>query len=167
MMVESIRYQDVIEEMIEINDLSAFATLGNYDPFIKERFGLLAVSQDAEIQDLYKKYFVENQRLVGNDIILKSCTIDGEYSLEDLEMMKLQVLEYAEYSAFFDAVFEGGNITELLDKINEAINVDQLETMTTVMENSAEVCDAIGKAAEAIIDLNDFIANKYNPALED
>ncbi|WP_034448913.1 YlbF family regulator [Butyrivibrio sp. AE2032] len=165
LMVESIRYQDVIEEMIEINDLSAYATLANYDPFVKERFGLLAVSQDEDIQSLFNKYFNENKRLVDNDMIVKSCTIDGEYSLKDLAVMKQQIIEYSEYSAFFDAVFESGNLTELLDDLNEAINVEALQKMTTELSCASTVMDGVVQAYNAIEAASKYIEEDYDPAL--
>ena len=60
LMVESIRYQDVIEEINEISDTSALSTLANYDKFLKARFGFLAISQDSEVNEIYDNYFANN-----------------------------------------------------------------------------------------------------------
>ena len=78
LLVESVRYQDVIEMMIEIDSLSSLATLGNYDEFINRRFGLLSVSQKEQLQTTYEKYFDKNSANYQNDFTKKSLTVTGE-----------------------------------------------------------------------------------------
>ena len=43
---EGARYQSAVEMMKETIDASAFSTIGDYDSYLDERFGLMEISQD-------------------------------------------------------------------------------------------------------------------------
>ena len=64
-LVESARYQDAIESMQEIIDISSFSALANYDSYLDERFGLLTISQDLDIDDSFNQYLEKNVNALG------------------------------------------------------------------------------------------------------
>lgn len=167
LMVESIRYQDVIEEMIEISDLSSFATLANYDPFLKERFGLLAVSQDEKLKAFYERYFSENRKLIDNDVFVEKVLVEGKYSFEDLDILEQQLIDYTEFSSIFESFFEGLDISEILKNINKACDAEDLNRLGKELTLSAKISKNIATAYSTVDEAITFINEEYNPALED
>ena len=56
-LIEYSRLQNSVETTKEIMDVSTSSTLSNYDEYLNERFGLLALSQDTNANSLYSEYY--------------------------------------------------------------------------------------------------------------
>ena len=165
LMIESIRYQDIIEEMIEINDLSAFATLANYDKFLKDRFGLLATSQDEKLTEQFEKYFYENVDLIDQDILIRSFDIDGEYSLQDVEVLKQQLLEFSQFSALFDTVFEGLDISEFLKQLSKYLGTNNYDKLAKRLDYSGEIFKSLADVCKTASEAQEYIEKDYTESL--
>lgn len=138
-MVETIRYQDVIEELTEISDISALSTLAHYDEFLKARFGLLATSQEEDISSLYTDYFNKNSKMIGKDFKLVSSDVEGAYTLRDIQVMRQQILEYCEISSAVEIALNGLGVSDLFDQLKEALKLDDIEKYSKGLSSSAEL----------------------------
>ena len=173
LLVESIRYQDVIETMIEIEDLSSFATLGNYDQFMKDRFGLLSVDQKNDITTVYNKYFNANSAMYQGDITVSTSSINGDYALCDKEVFERQILAYGEMSCILQVLCEGLDIEDLLKKFNDKLNPDKLNKVmncandtSSGLKHYAAIKDAMDDAIKSQKDFNNALT-AYNNAYND
>ena len=169
LMVESIRYQDVIEEINEISDTSALSTLANYDKFLKARFGFLAISQDSEVNEIYDNYFAKNSQLISNDFTLASTDVTGEYSLAEIKIMKQQILEYSEFCSAFEIAYNGLGVADLFNQLMQALKIDDLTKYSSGLSSSANLAKDI---ANIIKDIKDVITmtgkdGSYTKALND
>lgn len=133
-LVESARYQDAIESMQEIIDISSFSTLANYDDYLDERFGLLAVSQDSDINDSFNKYLQKNVDSLGKSISLKTQSTEGKFSLSDSEVLEEQILDYSELIAVLETLVTLTDGTDLkeeikknLDKTTKTLELEEVE----------------------------------------
>lgn len=126
LLVESARYQAVKEEMTEVIDVSAFSALANYDSYLDERFGLLAMSQDTDVNDGFTKYLRENSKILGNAVSVNSAAAMGDFALSDAEVLKQQVMDNAELSALIKTVTDGIDLSELIDKMTKFCDVDKI-----------------------------------------
>jgi hypothetical protein len=156
LLVESIRYQDVMEEINEISDLSALSTIANYDKFLKDRYGLFAVSQKNDVNDLYSNYFQKNSQLIANDFTLASTDVSGEYSLAEIEVLKQQILEYSEVCSAIEIALNGINFEDLFSQLFDAIDLDFISKAAEGLDASANICEA---TAEIVKDIKTIVDN--------
>ena len=165
LLVESIRYQDIIEGMLEVDDLSAFAALGNYDKFIKERFGLLTVAQKEELLTLYNKYYNENSAMYQKDISVVSMNITGEYPLTDMDVFEQQLMDYCELSSLVQVLCEGLDISEIIKKIEKTMNIDPNDKKSNLFDTATKwadvgcVADRVAKIYGEIQEAKELYAN--------
>lgn len=112
MLIEVSRYHAVIAALENVMDVAATCTLSDYDSFLLQRFGLLAMNQkqgtggangttvdaDRDLTETYTKYF--NANLEGGQIAWESSgvTVKGQYPLSDQQVLKKQILESTKYS---------------------------------------------------------------------
>lgn len=166
LLVESIRYQDVIETMIEIDDLSSFATLGNYDKFMKERFGLLSVDQKNDITTVYNKYFNENSAMYQGDLMVNSVSINGDYALCDKEIFERQILAYGEMSCLFQVLCEGLDIEEVLNMFFKNLDAEKIKKAGDIAADSSSALRHLAAVKDAIDAANEYQAT-FDKALKD
>ena len=143
LMVETIRYQDVIEELTEISDISALSTLAHYDEFLKARFGLLATSQEEDISSLYTDYFNKNSKMIGKDFNLVSSDVEGAYSLRDIQVMRQQILEYCEICSAVEIALNGLGVSDLFDQLMEALKLDEITKYSNGLSSTASLAKNI------------------------
>lgn len=79
MFIEYARFQSINELMQEIMGSSLFSTLGSYDSYLEERFDLLAVAQDVDINSLYNNYATQNTNSLGKAVSLTGTQAQGQH----------------------------------------------------------------------------------------
>lgn len=167
LLVESARYQDAAELMGEIMNSAAFSTLADYDSYLDERFGVLSVAQNNDINSTFKGYLDENVKSLGKSIGIMSETASGKYALSDTKLLKQQLLEYGEISVAAETVFEGFNIDELLDNLTEALDVAKLNKEIKAMKSVADVAKEVASIVKGIKKLKKTYKKKYKPAFDE
>lgn len=168
LLVESIRYQDVIEEINEISDLSSLSTLANYDKFLKDRFALLAVSQETEVNALYDNYFAKNSQLIANDFTLASTDVEGAYALAEIQIMRQQILEYCEISSAVEIAFKGLGLDDLFEQLEEILNLDKIKNFSDGLSASADIAQSVADLIDAIKEIVEMTGSdgSYTKAVE-
>lgn len=165
LLVESARYQNVVELMEEIMDSSAFSTLAEYDTYLDERFGLLSVSQGTDINATFADYLTTNANAIGSSVSLNSYSASGQYALSNTDVLKQQLLEYSEITVAAEVVTEGFDIDKLLEDLIDALDLKELQDEIDAVTSGAELASEIEKLIEAIIDAKKQYTDKYKPAL--
>lgn len=147
-LVEFSRMQSASETVGEITDMSALSTLSNYDKYLKERFGILALSQNSnfKLSNEYDKYFKENIKMLGEAIDTSKTTSNvsgkmalnsitkNKYNEDELSVLKSQILDYSESTVAFDIINKDLNLEELMEKINELLNADIFDGLLSVFD---------------------------------
>ena len=166
LLVESARYQSAIEMMNEVSDSSAFSTLAGYDSYLDERFGLLSVSQESDINSTYSTYLTENVRALGKSVTMEDISVEGKFPLSDTDVLKQQILEYSEISVAAEVITEAIDLDTLLSDLRENLKLDEVENEMEVLETGIDVAKEIEKIIESLNRINSQYDEKYKPALE-
>lgn len=115
----------------EIISNSADSTLAEWDSFLKNRFGLLAVQQntdaasgdegDTKINSTFSKYVNRNTAALSNTFFDVKTNCTGLYSLADTQVLKNQILEYSKLSVPTLLVYNGLDIDGIIKSFENLI----------------------------------------------
>lgn len=155
MLVEFSRYQSTINLLNELMDASALSVLADYDTYLKDRFGLYAVSQESDISDAYVSYFGDNTALLGGSVsITDTATASGDLALSDIDIIKQQIVDYAESTDLMAFAMDDLNLDYLLEFLDEiAAGSETLNNITNAagkVSDTATKIKALIEAAEAL-----------------
>ena len=154
LLVESVRYQNAVEALVEITGCSSFSVLADYDSYLDERFGILAVSQESNINDVFGQYMQENIQLLGDAVTLDKTSAKGCYAFNNTDVLKQQLLEYSEVSVAAEVLVEGINLEDLLDDLTETLGLEEVKKGMDAVSGTADIATEavkIGESLEGII----------------
>ena len=134
-LVEYVRYQEVIAVVDQVYELTGISVLADYDSYIHNRFGLLATTQDTELDEGIDDIFNTNAQLLGNQIQIENTAVAGSLSLAEAEVLRRQVLDFSEMTATAAVILDDFKLQELLDKL------ENLEAFETVMNTVGDLAD--------------------------
>lgn len=172
MFIEYARFQSINELMQEVMGSSLFSALGSYDSYLEERFDLLAVAQDVDINDLYHNYATHNTNSLGKAVSLQGTQAQGQHDFGKGDILKQQLYEASEKPVLTQALWDGLNIDAVVDKLGEVKQVKELSNMANVADKAAKFGDDATKMIQAALDTYDrsktYTANftKYDVAAE-
>lgn len=175
-MVEYARYQEVISITKELMELTGVSISADYDTYLQDRFGLLAVSQEGELGDSSEEIFRYNMSTLGNQTTITdgSYSVTGGHSLYDTEVLRRQIVSVSELTGPTAVLFYDLELTGLLQKLNEiqslttitsAITditavVEKLEACITALENLEDAASTLKNQIDATMGYADDFANK-------
>lgn len=149
LLVESVRYQSAIEMLEELADHSALSALADYDSYLEDRFGLLSLSQKENAQQTFSEYMEENLKIAGKSATVTQINAMGAYPLSDTGILKQQILEYSEVMGPTEAIYDIGDIKELIQKFSDG--------MPDVVQTLADNANITGKTADLMKELSDVV----------
>ena len=149
MLVETVRYQDVIENMIEVQDLSTMSLMANYDDFIQSRFGLLAMSQKEDSTTLFRYYLSQN--LMNNDTDSLTGDVTANTGLYDTSELERQICEYGQLSIPVELISDIVDSIGVLDTLKDKMKTGSLDKLTKI----GDAASSCGDALSALSTLND------------
>ncbi len=166
LLVESARYQNVIELIDEMLDCLGMSTIADYDNYLEERFGLLAMAQENSPAVTYNKYLAANLPALNNSFAYASSIVEGVYPLSNESILREQLLEYSEVSVAVEALYNGLDIDKLLEMIYEQMGLEDVNKMA---DATAKVADVAGSTADLIGAVKDGITEyrSYAKQLEE
>ena len=150
-LVESVRYQDVLEMIYELEDLASMSTLAHYDTFLHERFGLMAVDQSASVDERYNEYMNANITSFSNEIQLNNVKANGEFPLSETAVFEQQVTEYCEINGVVEVLYEFLDFDQIFEKLNGLIDTSDLEKAADAGDTLVKVLNAL---KEVVYDIN-------------
>lgn len=163
-LVEVQRYQSALGGMDDAINTSALAVLSEYDEFLRDRFGLLAIAQSENasvsngytsvknMEKLFSKYMATQDTIDTRSFELTDTSVAGVYPLADLDVLKSQIMEYSALTVPTKMVTE-------LDVLQEAI--DKLQGMLPAMEGLTMAGD-VAKYASSQLDMLDAFLDAKN-----
>lgn len=149
MLVEAGRYQSAVKTLDGALGSSAVSTLANFDSYLKNRFGLLAVNQDGDLTGTLSGYMNAAQLTDLAAVDLNSLSAEGMYPLADTTVLRRQVLEYSKVLVPARVATDGIGIDELVKKLEKATK------MVPLLDTISSGCDAVSAEADALSALED------------
>lgn len=141
-LVESARYQSAIETLEELLDSAGLSTLADYDSYLEDRFGVLALSQADDASETFSGYLQKNMNLEGNSVTMNSVEAVGCYDLGNADILKQQLLEYSELIVPTQAVYDIADLGDIISNLEGELG----EKMQKII-NTSEVIGAGGELA--------------------
>lgn len=117
------------------------STLGTYDKFLRNRFALMAISQDTSdggtkygstspnysadelINDVFKHYMEKNVGTLSNTYVTTEVNGNGLYPLSDSSVLLSSVLQSSKITVPAKLASDWGSFDDILSKFTESFNV--------------------------------------------
>lgn len=148
--VESARYQNAIELVDEMLDCIGLSSIADFDSYLEDRFGLLAMSQETTPTANYNKYLAANMPALSNSFTYTSSSVQGVYPLSDEGVLKSQLLEYSEVTAMAEALYNGLDVDQLLNKLYKQMGVEDLNKIADATSKVADVASSTADLVDAV-----------------
>ena len=134
-LVEVERYQSAVSGMDETIDSSLMSVLAQYDSFLQDRFGLLAIGQSESasagngftgqksIQSEFEKYLNKQDTTDSRSFLRTMTDAQGVYPLADLDVLKAQILEYSNMTvpSMLVAELGDGGLQKIIDDFQKSV----------------------------------------------
>lgn len=146
-LVEYARYQQVVELCDEVYELTGISILSDYDPYLHERYGLLATSQSSDMGTTGVSLLEDNIEMLGNQVELDNLSVDGALPLSNVAMLQQQVVDVSELTASTAVLAKDLKLEELLDQL---AGLDGVDDFLGTVDSLAELTDAIREAVEKL-----------------
>lgn len=165
LLTEGVRYQSALQMLEELIDSAGVSTLADYDKYLEERFGTMALDQETEIEENFTKYFDENVKLTGKSFTVDSKSVSGAYALANKDILKQQILEYSEVMAPAKFIYEVADIEELLDALEKKLP-GKLGEIKDIADKTKKGADLASEIIGLVEKLNDVIEAYEKYALD-
>lgn len=144
-LIEAVRYQGALQMLEEIVDSAGFSTLANFDSYLEERFGLMALSQKQDSQEVFSEYMNDNISAIGKSVTLdEDVEAEGAYPLSSTAVLEQQIYEYSEIIGPAQTLFDVGDIGELIKLLEKQLP----EKLQTLSDEAKAAGDAASLAKE-------------------
>lgn len=163
LLMEIARYRSNQAILAEVTDSASFSMLSNYDKDLLKRFGLLAVSNKVDTNQ-YIDYLKANtnsdfsniQKIENMfEIMEDESSLEGIYALNDISVLKRQILEFSNYRAPYDVVKNVTNLDNLIKSLKEKIG--ELIPILNVFESATKIVEKSLKTFKASIEYNESL----------
>lgn len=146
-LVEYARYQQVVELCDEVYELTGISILSDYDPYLHDRYGLLAINQSTDMSTVGVSLLEDNIEMLGNQVELDSLSVDGSLPLSNVDMLQQQVVDISELTASTAVLAKDLKLEDLLEQL---AGMSGVEDFLNTVDSLAELSDAIREAVEKL-----------------
>lgn len=140
------------------------STLGTYDEFLRERFGLLAMSQntanggtqfgntsanytaDQFLNDLFIYYMEQNVGSLSNTYTTTDISATGLYPLADPNILRNSVLQSSKITVPAKLIADWGSVDKMLSQLTDQFKL--FESFTTTLGSGAKVVSGVDELLE-------------------
>ncbi|MGN0706804.1 MAG: DUF5702 domain-containing protein [Faecalibacterium sp.] len=140
-LVEVGRYQSACNGLDAAINASELSVLAQYDSYLMERFGLLAINQDISIDAQFSSYLEKQDTLDTRSFDLSGAGIraDGVYPLADIQIMRQQIEELAKLLVPSKVAMDFGDFSNLTSQLESYKKMfSNVTNMLTSMENALQ-----------------------------
>ena len=119
-LIETQRYQSSVRALDELLGTSSVSVLANYDKYLHDRFGLLAVAQSPEENALSASllsYLNKNQLTDIAGLDMDSVSATGLYPLANTAVLRRQIEEYGKFLVPAKVAADFGNIEDIVKEL--------------------------------------------------
>lgn len=160
-LVESARYHSAVTVLDEAMDSASLSVMADYDQYLYDRFGLLAVDNNKNIFRDYS-FFLEQNTESLHAWGLNDISAQGKYALTDEKILQKQIAEFSQYSAPAALVNDLG----LADLITTLEKMTKLTDIFKIVTGVGDTTDALLSMAHSLKDLKD-VAGSFETAKAD
>ena len=156
--VEYARYQEVIAITEELMEITGISVLADYDPYLEDRFGLLAVSQEDALDADVNSMLEYNISTLGKQVIVNdgNTIVKGRYALSEVEILKRQIVSVSELTGPAAMLVKDLQLEKMLEQLNQ---VTAFSNLASTFSNMKNVTDAISSAIEALDTLKSSVSS--------
>lgn len=165
-LVNSARINSAVALFDEALCSASNSTLGTYDKFLRERFGLLAMDQNTAshgsgysvqqlIQDTFKEYMDKNTEVLSNTYDTSTVSATGVYPLADTDVLLSQVYEASKYTVPAKLVIDGFSIEDMIKALTK--DLSSVTGIFNTISSSASVVDKVANCDDKFTSLNNKI----------
>lgn len=160
------------------------SVLGTYDEFLRNRFGLMAISQDTSdggtkygvisekysaenlLNDMFTYYMRQNVGTLSNTYTNMTLDATGLYPLADTEILLPAVLDAAKYTVPVKTSIDWLSLDDMVDKLTSGLKIfssiadvgsgvtGSVTAVDTLMEKKDALCEKIDEVNTAESDYN-------------
>lgn len=150
LLVETGRYNSAVSIFDEALGVSSVSTLANYDAYLQNRWGLLGVSQDIDIDTVYTNNMNTNSGVLGDSMTINSLKAQGMYPLSDSEILYNQIMEYSKLNS---PTTLGTNFLELSSLLEEFNKLKDYNDVVSLITSGVDAIDSTITLVESTDDL--------------
>lgn len=156
-LVEMYRYQTVTTSVQELVDLCSYSALADYDPYLLDRFGLMALSQNGDPSAVYQQLMSDNLGVLGQAVtpgILSTTPanpLSGSGSDSTYDVIRNQITDFSETTVLSEFAYEELNIDELMDKLNDLTGLSKVAEAAEAVAGLASSVEALVSSANNLI----------------
>lgn len=167
-LVEMYRYQTVTTSVQELIDLSSFSALADYDPYLLERFGLLALSQNGDPNAVYQQLMTDNLGVMGQAVTpgLLSTTpanpLSGFGSESQYDVIRNQITDFSEMTVLSEFAFKELKIDELMEKLEDLTGLSKIADAASAVVELASSVETLVNDVNALIATLQSIENSIS-----
>ncbi|MBR2048766.1 MAG: hypothetical protein IJ960_09245 [Oscillospiraceae bacterium] len=148
LLVETGRYNSTVSLLDEALGVSAVSLLADYDPYLQNRWGLLALSQEADLDKEIVALMDTNTSFMGGSFSLSNTRAEGMYSLAETDVLRFQVLEYSKLNAPTKLA------SELISTVTSMLKfVEKLKDKVQIFEKGVETLTSGVKILDSALEL--------------
>lgn len=169
LLIETNRYNSCISVLDEMMGSASISTLSDYDKFLLDRFGLLALDQQDPMELTYRNYIEQNSSIMGRSLNLKRINASGEYPLSESEMLLHQIMEFSALNAPTKLGTDALRLDEIVSKMESFANLGNIfstiSSSSDVLNKTKDLYDNFGEfktKADKFIELQTDYDKKYN-----
>ena len=135
------RFQNAYRGLDDAIGSSEVSVLAQYDKYIKERFGLLAVSQDIDIDTQFNSYLQKQDTQDTRSFSVRNggASAEGVYPLADTETLRQQIMELSAYTVPAKLFADIGDFSSIMS---------QLESYNTMLSNFTSLLSGVSTGLE-------------------
>ena len=127
-LINAARFDSAYSVYYQSMSNAADSTLAEWDPFLKKRFGLMAVEQKTTVDETnsaltttFTEYLGYNTETLSNTYMTTRASCVGMYSLADKNVLLNQIMEYSKYSVPTKLILDGINIDRIISDFENMI----------------------------------------------
>ena len=147
-LIETQRYQSSVRALDELLGTSSVSVLANYDTYLHDRFGLLAVAQSPEENALSASllsYLNKNQLTDIAGLDMDSVSATGLYPLANTAVLRRQIEEYGKFLVPAKVAADFGNIEDIVKELEK-----KATGLLNVVKLISSASSAVGAEADSI-----------------
>ena len=159
-LVEVYRYQGAVQTYRDVVDATQFSSLANSDEYLKDRFGLFAMSQQ-EDDDVFKNFINDlndNLSILGNAITTGDTKANGKNPLSEPNVLKTQIKDNAEINVPVNMLKDIVGSTGVMEKIENRFSDETKEKFEKV-EKGVDAASAVAEVLDKVASFIDEIKN--------
>lgn len=157
-LVEVYRYQSAVQTYRDVVDATQFSSLANSDEYLKDRFGLFAMSQQ-EDDDVFENFINDlndNLSIMGNAVTTGDTKANGKNPLSEPDVLKTQIKDNAEINVPVNMLNDIVDSTGIMEKIGDLFSDDTKDKFEK-LEKGVDAADAVASTLDEIVELIDDI----------